>query len=197
MSNPSKKADQNGLRPLIRKAQKGDQAAFEVLLDRYAPLIDAMLGQFASSSHFLQEADDLRQEAVLCFYKALMHFDVEQDQVQFGLYAKECIRNGLISNLRSLKKHGNTLLLEDGVDSVVEPSEETDPAQRLMDEETYLALSRRIREVLSPYENRVWWLYVGGRTAKEIGRMMGKDERSVQNAVYRIRRKLRTVISYP
>lgn len=196
MSNDPKKATQNALTQLIREAQNGSQSAFEDLLNRYAPLIDSMTGHFCTSNPLLHDAEDVRQEAVISFYKALMRFDTKQDQVQFGLYAKECIRNGLISHLRKLKKHENTLLLEDDPLCSFESEDSDDPAQRLVEEETYLALSRRIRESLSDYENRIWWLYLAGRTAKEIGQITGKDEKSVQNAIYRIRRKLRAVISY-
>ena len=71
-----------------------------------------------------------------------------------------------------------------------------DPACHVMEEEALALLHARIRGVLSPYENRVWWLYLSGRTAAEIGGQLGKDAKSVQNAVYRIRRKLREVIPY-
>ena len=38
---------------------------------------------------------------------------------------------------------------------------------------------------------------LSGRTAREIGDMIGRDERSVQNAVYRIRQKLRRELPSP
>lgn len=197
MGNDSKQIMQDSLTKLIREAQNGSQTAFEALLNRYAPLIDSMTGRYLGTSFSLQDREDFRQEAVLSFYRALMRFDTEQDKVQFGLYAKECIRNGLISMLRVIKKHENVVLLDD--DSVLTESnadEIENPAQRLVEEEAYLALSRRIHESLSPYENSIWWLYLSGRTAREIARLMGKDEKSVQNAVYRIRKKLRAVIPY-
>ena len=182
---------------LIRSAQGGDQAAFEKLLNRYAPLIDSMTGRFASSLGTAQDHDDLRQEAVICFYKALMRFDTDQKKVQFGLYAKECIRNGLISNLRAQKKHEKVVLLEDDDSfSDIEADPTQDPARHVEEEEAFLALSRQIHDTLSEYENRIWWLYLSGRTAKEIAFLTGKDEKSVQNAVYRIRKKLRAVIPY-
>lgn len=165
-------------------------------MDRYTPLIDSMTLRFCHAEISAQDREDLRQEAVICFYRALMHFDTTQDKVQFGLYAKECIRNGLISNLRALKKHENLLLLDDSMFSGTDPDVSEDPARKLMEDEAYLALSRRIRDSLSAYENRIWWLYLAGRTAKEIALLTGKDEKSVQNAIYRIRKKLRTVISY-
>lgn len=183
------------LNELILRAQKNQEEAFEELLSRYTPLIESLTSQFAASVPFLQDREDLRQEAVLGFYKALTRFDASQQEVQFGLYAKECIRNRLISYLRSLKKHEKLCLLEDDSSEKLEDAEE-DPANRLVEQESYAALYERIHQALSPYENRVWWMYTSGRTASEIAARVERDEKSVQNAIYRIRRKLRSVIPY-
>ena len=131
---------------------------------------------------------------MLAFYRALMHYDAAQTEVQFGLYAKLCIKNALYSHLRKLKRQQD-LLLEDQTAAIC-ADPEGDPADRVMEQESYLELSRTIHDVLSEYENQIWWLYLSGRTAKEIADHLGRDERSVQNAVYRIRKKLRTVIPY-
>jgi DNA-binding CsgD family transcriptional regulator len=48
-----------------------------------------------------------------------------------------------------------------------------------------------VRNNLSQYEYKVWSLYVSGKTAKDIGKIVGVDEKSVNNAIYRIRKKLR------
>ena len=181
----------SALSELIQSAQSGNQDAFEELLDRYAPLINSMVYNQGLS---VQDCEDHRQEAVLAFYRALMHFDTAQNEVQFGLYAKLCIKNALLSHLRKLNRQ-QEVLLEDQ-NTVIRADRETDPANRVMEQESYLELSRMIHDVLSEYENQIWWLYLSGRTAKEIADHLGRDERSVQNAVYRIRKKLRTVIPY-
>lgn len=182
---------------LIVRAQQSDEESFEALLSDYAPLIESMTAQFSAPWHTVQDREDIRQEAVLGFYSALMHYDTTQKEVVFGYYAKECIRNRLISYLRSIKKHEKIFLLEDeGLADEVEDAEQ-DPATDLVQKETYAALYQRVCNTLSPYENRVWWMYLSGRTAEEIAKRVGRDTRSVQNAVYRIRKKLRAVIPYP
>lgn len=187
---------ESALLALICAAQGGDQDAFETLLDRYAPLIDSMVqSHLPHGASSVQDREDFRQEAILAFYRALMRYETAQNEVQFGLFAKLCIKNALYSHLRKLKNQKQTLLLEDeAVMSEVCP--ESDPASRLLEQEAYTELSRLIHDVLSEYENQIWWLYLSGRTAKEIADRLGKDEKSVQNAVYRIRKKLRTVIPY-
>ncbi len=172
------------LNSLLVAAKAGEQHAFEELLKRYSPLIDSLTGVFALSD---PDADDFRQEACIAFYHAIKHFDTDQEKVQFGLYAKTCIRNRLISYARTIKRHEGEVSLSESVES----DESADPARTLMEKEDYLALYRHIESVLSSYENRVWWMYLSGRTAREIASIFGRDERSVQNAIYRIRKKLR------
>lgn len=183
------------LQSLIRVAQQNDDNAFEELLNRYTPLIESVTLQFATQNTSSQDREDLRQEAILGFYKALTRFDTEQNEVQFGLYAKECIRNRLISYMRTEKKRVRVFPLETEESADIADAEQ-DPVNRLVEQENYLALYDQICRSLSPYENRVWWMYLSGRTAAEIGKQLGKDARSVQNAVYRIRRKLRAVLPY-
>ena len=196
MSNQSS-FSQIPLTDLLLQAQGGDQKAFEELLDRYAPLIDSMTRQFSANPTFsVQDREDLRQEALVAFYRALMQFDTDRGQVQFGLYAKECIRNRLISHLRTLKRHGQVLSLEESENVDAQPSDGDNPADCLAEEEAYLSLCRQVSGILSDYENRIWWLYLSGRTAKEVAVLMECDEKSVQNAVYRIRKKLRSGLPY-
>jgi RNA polymerase sporulation-specific sigma factor len=191
------KTDDARLFALITQAKSNDQAAFEELLNLYAPLIESMTAGFCNTDSPLQDREDLRQEATLGFYRAVISFDPTQDKVNFGAYAKTCIRNRLISFLRTLERHQKTLLTNDEASLVQDGNDSTgDPGSELVEWENFQELSRLIRETLSPSENRIWRLYLSGRTAKETGMLLGKDDKSVQNAVYRIRRKLREVIPY-
>jgi len=193
MSDHSNPTSEKRLSALLRTAKNGDQQAFEDLLDLYAPLIDSMARQFVNTSSMAFDREDLRQEAVLCFFHALMHFDEQKTAMPFGAYAKLCIRNGLISYWRLHQKREQTVLLDDVMPGGRE-EELGNPADSLIERENFLSLYRLVCNELSDYENRIWWMYLAGRTAKEIAAQLEKDEKSVQNAIYRIRRKLRTVI---
>ncbi len=181
---------------LIKSAQNGDQIAFEELLTRYTPLISSMTQRCAQDTLPNLEVEDLRQEAVLGFFNALKHFDTAQQNVDFGLYAKHCVRNRLVSHWRTQKRREPLYLVDD--EDVLDLAEDTEsnPVVHVVQEESYQALSRLIHSSLSEYENRIWWMYLSGRTAKEIAESLKKDEKSVQNAIYRIRRKLREIIPY-
>ena len=170
---------------LINAAKAGDESAFETLLEMYEPLIDTMSRSFANAADDPECYEDLRQEACIAFYRAVQSYDGTQAEVSFGLYAKLCVRNRLITYVRKLRRRETVLPLEERI------KVEEDVAAGVVAEEAYMELYRRIEAVLSPYESRVWWLYLSGQTTGVIAKQLGKDERSVQNAVYRIRKKLR------
>ena len=63
-----------------------------------------------------------------------------------------------------------------------------------MEEEQLAELTARIAGVLSPYEESVFSLLVAGEKSGEIAEHLGKSEKSVSNAVFRIQAKLRTLL---
>ena len=193
MSKPIDASSDSELCSLIQQAQNGDQKAFESLLERYEPLIQSSIRQFINPASSAFDAEDLRQEAVLCFLRAVERFDAKEGASTLGAFAKHCIRNGLVSYWRAHGKGEQTVSLEDAMSADAEDTE-SNPASRFIEQENYLLLCRRVCDELSAYENRIWWLFLSGRTAREIAAMLDKDEKSVQNAIYRIRRKLRSVI---
>ena len=197
MSHNFTKTDDAKLIDLITQAKSGNQTAFEELLRLYDPLIRSMTATFFDANIPVLDREDIRQEAMLGFYQAMLGFDLEESITFFGSYAKICIRNRLISYLREQKRH-EKMLLTDNDAALMQEADDTegDPSVKILEWETFEELTRLIRNHLSSYENRIWWLYLSGKTAKEIGMLLGKDEKSVQNAVYRIRRKLRDVITY-
>ena len=185
------------VRELIKKVKSanGDesQRAFEALLDRYEPLIKASVSRISEDDLAKPFFDDLRQEATVVFYNAILTYDIEQTEVEFGLYAKICISNALVSQLRKLKKRtAEPLPDKEGNDFFVHESE--DPSENILEQERLKALYSVIRKNLSAFEYRVWQYYMSGRTAREIGVLVGKDEKAVSNAIYRIRQKLRTAL---
>lgn len=180
------------LRALLLQARDGSAEALRLLRLKYRPLLDSSVSRFFTERMTLQEKEDLREEAEQIFITAVSTFDMEQDAVDFGLYAKICLRNGLVTELRNqTARHRLGIVpLE-----VRELSHEEDPATTVVEAERFQKLYQTIQKNLSDYENRVWWGFVSGVSVKQIAREVGKDERSVHNAIYRIRKKLRELLA--
>lgn len=192
----SRELEQEELLSLIDKAASGSGDALDALLEKYKPLISSEVSRRALEDMTDQDLEDLKQEAVICFCNAVCSYAFEEGGVKFGLYAKICIDNGLISYIRSFvrRRNGNIISLEDSPEPTAVGSFQ-DPMQKLIEDETFADLRRRIQGCLSPYENRVWWMYVAGAKSADIAKALGvQDVRSVSNAIYRIRKKLRELL---
>lgn len=177
---------------LIKQAQEGSRDAYLALKVRYRPLIDTSVARHTTADMTNQDMADMHEEAERVFLNAITTYDTEQEGVDFGLYAKICLRNGLVSEMRRLharKRLGVVPL--DAEDVFVEE----DPAHDIAEAERFHYLYVKIRDHLSDMENKVWWMYVSGVEVKEIARRMQKDEKSVHNAIYRIRKKLRALLA--
>ena len=100
------------VKKLILGARGGSEEDFNELLSRYKPLIESLVSKFSADEILRCQTDDLRQEATLAFYNTVLEFDMEQEEVEFGLYAKMWITFSLRSLREKQKKRQRELLLE-------------------------------------------------------------------------------------
>lgn len=182
------------IRALLIAVKGGDQSAFDSLLDQYKPLINASVAKFSSDEAFALYHEDLKQEAALVFYNSILAYDLEQNEVEFGLFAKICIHNALVSVLRSLKRRSEEPIAQIP-ETLLTVQDFEDPSSRMLERERLKSLYAVIRKNLSNFEYEVWQLYMSGQSAKEIAKRLQTDEKAISNAIYRIRKKLRNVLS--
>lgn len=187
------KKSKKDVRALILDVRGGDQSAFDTLLDQYRPLIDASVARFSSDESFSLYCEDLKQEASVVFYNSILAYDLDQNEVEFGLFAKICIYNALVSFLRALKRRSAEPVAEIP-QNLITVQDFEDPSARMLEQERLKSLYAVIRKNLSELEYKVWQLYISGRSAAEIAALLSTDEKSVNNAIYRIRKKLRAVL---
>jgi len=184
---------------LLKRISEGDEYAFEVLAEKYRTLTDtaASRAQKSLESSALADAEnvwDLRQEAQLALYKAALRYDREgmADKVTFGLFAKICVRNAMISQIRRAaakrRRHEKAAMS-------YEKLTETGTADVTSERAIYgLELERilqRSGSTLSEYERAVLMLYLQGKSSSEIAVIKGRSAKSVSNAIYRIKVKLK------
>ncbi len=173
---------------LIRSAQDGSESAFEELFRSYHPMIARLVDKYATEG--VPEAE-LWSDAIDAFSAAVTHFDPEQAGVTFGLYAQICIGNRLISAWRAFRRVTSPVSLDEIDPDSLQAGEESNPAHSVMEAERYADLCRKMEAILSPAEREVWMLFISGLTAGQIAEQLGTDRKSVENALFRSRRKLR------
>lgn len=178
---------------LILQVRMEDQDAFEEMLQIYEPLILSFVSRFANNDVTEQDVEDFKQELTVAFYNSILSYDLSQKDVSFGLYSKICMNNFLITQLRALKKRksAEALALEGETRLMEEFDSQDDPSWDMIRREELRELNKKIEDALSDFENKVWKYYVSGCSSREIAEALGKTEKSIDNAIFRIRQKLK------
>ena len=171
---------------LIIAVKQGNDLSFSELCESFAPLMKSQVMRLFGNEN--SEYDDRLQDAAMALYDAAVSFDMSQDKVTFGLYAKICIRNRLISIKRREKKSGK----KSAPYPLVDEQEMRETGRRASREK--LEENEEVLSKLSSYERTVLLLYLDGHSYREIGSALNKSEKSVDNALYRIKSKLKKLI---
>ena len=172
------------LQDILTAIQNGDQNAFALLLEGYQPLVSSMAQSFHASCPDA-DLEDLIQEASLALSDAANTYRMDSPDVTFGLYAKICIRNRLISVQRKYRRKTQKKKVQASCKSASPKKKISLTASFSLDE---------CKALLSRFENEVLTLYADGRSYSEIAKELDCDEKSVDNALYRIKRKIRNFI---
>jgi len=188
---------------LQKLASAGDSRAEDLLADRYSALAST-----CSHSYFMAGADnaDLTQEGLFGLISAIREYR-ESLGVPFRAYAEICIRRRIFSAIRSAARWKHTPL-NNGV-SLEETlsAQERDPSVRILSEqrrspeeqvlarESAKEFSTSFTRLLSPFEQQVLQLYLDGYSYRAMAQQLGREEKAIDNAVQRIRRKLAQIYS--
>lgn len=182
---------------LISKCKSGDEKALAELIARYTPMIRSAAGSFSA---VMLDSDDIAQEGMLGFINAVYTYDSDKSDASFSTYAYACVRNRIMSAIRSLeaKKRsadGGLINLDDVSDS--DAGEDSAPETKLIEQEQYAELLNSFYSVLSDFEKKVLSMYLSGYTYNEISHRLNIEKKSADNALQRIKRKLRAVSLKP
>ena len=176
----------------------GNQTAFAVLADRYLWLIRAITSKYNISG---LDAEDLTQEGLLGLLCAVKTYRADKG-AQFRTYASLCVNRRIIALLEHSKTNksktmDNYVPIGDSGEDLSALIEEKalDPEELYIAKENLTNLRRRIAECLSKREKSVFDLYIAGESYSSIGESLDMSAKSVDNALQRIRRKLKKQFS--
>ena len=190
----------------IELVRKGDEAAMERLLTQCKPLVSAI-----ARKYFLVGAgsDDIVQEGMIGLYKAITTFK-DDEAASFKTYATVCIKRQIVSAIRSANNNKNLPLNtyfsinnqgmivvstsnneEEEEKGIYISSTNLSPEESLIGDEAIAEVYNKINSRLSDFEKKVIELYIDGLNYVEIAKRMGKDPKSIDNALGRIKAKLR------
>lgn len=173
---------------LIAAARGGDSGAYSALVSRYLFVVRKRAANYYSDEF---DFDDLMQEGFIGLLNAIRGYD-ESAPASFSTFARLCIDRSMISAVRRglrKKQIPRSMLVALGDEDA--PLQGGDPEEAVIDKEDLLTLRRRIDKTLSDRERQVLSLYLEGRNYGEIAERLGISQKSVDNALSRLRAKLR------
>ena len=167
----------------------GEEGVLDYLMDKYKGLVR----QKARALFLIGgDTDDLIQEGMIGLFKAVR--DYQQDrQASFVTFASLCIDRQMYHAIQNSHRQKNLPLntyvsLDQEMDPVLMPGE--NPEAIVIDQENAHALEAFVAEHLSRMENEVLSHYLQGENYGEIGAVLGKSPKAIDNALQRIRKKL-------
>ena len=176
---------------LALACQGGDKSAWEKLYTKYKPIVLSIARRFFLSGG---ETEDLVQEGMCGLYSAALGFKPENGA--FSTYANRCIRNRIVDAVKMSNgaKHSalnNFLPIMEvsGNFSGVNPEDE------VIGREGKHEILQKMSKALSSLEFKAIIMYIDGMPIAEISTALGKNSKSIDNAINRAKNKLQRVLT--
>ena len=198
---------------LITELREGDEKVTDYLMEKYKNLVRSK-----AKSMFIPGADkdDLIQEGMIGLLKATRDFDPGRD-ASFFTFADLCVSRHIYKAVEAgnRKKHAplnsyislyekNTFTDSDGesasentvgaMEMLISLSDRN-PEEMVIDMESTQQLERTINESLSDFERQVLSLHMMGLGYIEIAKVLGRDDKSTDNALSRAKSKVKKVVA--
>jgi len=169
----------------VRRAQSGNEQALAWLIARQMPQIRTLAARAVRPG---MEYDDAVQEGLIGLYSALCTFDAAKG-ASFATYAGVCVQNAMASAVRASQRGKHAPL--NNAAPYCEEQSVPGPEELLMQSERIASTMRSIDTRLSRMEKQVLCLSVQGYSYAQIARRLRVGEKAVDNALQRVRVKLR------
>ena len=186
---------------LVKLAANYDKLALEYILDKYKNLV-----KVKARSYFIIGADneDLIQEGMIGLYKAIRDYQPDKE-ASFKVFADLCITRQMITAIKTAarQKHMplnsyislNKPLFEEESDNeeyvdVLVEKRIPNPEDLFIGKESKNFIEKGISKELTKLEKNVLEFYLQGKSYSEIASIIQKPEKSIDNALQRVKRKL-------
>ena len=200
-----KKYEQCSDEELIVRLRDGESAITDYIMEKYKNLVRSK----AKSMYILgADQEDLIQEGMIGLFKAVRDYDTGRD-ASFSTFAELCINRQMYTAVQASKRRKhfplNTYVSldseTDGDDreglnlaELLADRTKLSPEELFLDKERVAYLEKTIEEELSDFEKQVLDLYMTGMTYSQIAKVLGRDEKATDNALQRLKAKIRRIL---
>ena len=190
---------------LIVLLRDGETRITDYIIEKYKDLVRRK----TKSMYILgADHDDLLQEGMIGLFKAIRDYDAGRDASLYT-FAELCITRQVYTAVQASnrKKHSflNTYVsLYEGKDAkddepleliqALVSNDTRNPEEMVIDRENLEHLENCIEQELSPFEKQVLELYLTGMSYTEIARVLGKTDKATDNAMQRVKAKIKKFI---
>jgi len=193
---------------VARRIQNGDQPAIDYLLEKYKYLVRNK----ARALYLIGgDKDDLIQEGMIGLYKAIRDFQSNKDSTFFS-FADLCVSRQIYSAIKASNRMKNIPLntyisldipvYGEGTDmeekqplvDIINQKYISNPEELVIDKENTSMIEYELVRRLSDLEKRVLGLYMQDLKYVQIAEVLGKEPKTIDNALTRIKTKLNQVL---
>ncbi|MDD6763905.1 MAG: RNA polymerase sporulation sigma factor SigH [Firmicutes bacterium] len=196
---------------IVELAQSGDKLAYEYLIQKYKSI-----AKVKSQTYFIVGADnqDVIQEGMIGIFNAIRDYDVSRE-ASFKTFAELCITRQIVTAIQRANRQKHQILNEsisltpfsgsnssDSNDKKTRDvqyeaiSPDITPEDALLMKEVFNYIKENETEIFSPMEIEVWYGLMNGKTYKEIAEKLGKEPKIIDNALQRIKKKVRAYLQW-
>lgn len=179
---------------LVCLATQNNNDSVDVIISRYYPIVKSMANFYHSKNSFA-EAEELLQEGLIGLLFAIEGYQSDKG-ASFKTYANTCISRSMIGKIRRDKRlftaSGNAQQMQQEDISNLSVSNRDDPEHIYLLREEVSRLNNLINTGLTPFERKTVIFFLSGYSYAQIADKLNCTSKSVDNALQRVRRKLRT-----
>ena len=180
-----------------------NEESLDLIYEKYKPLISKIANNFYKKycQNTGLDVNDLIQEGMLGLNSAINHYKENKDTL-FFTYAKTCIERKIISSVIAANRQKHKIL-NDSISFELNLNDESinletflgdseyNPENIVITNESNKELINKITEILTDFEIQVLQLKLDGFEYKEIAEIVDKDVKAIDNAIQRIRLKIK------
>jgi len=173
---------------LIEKARQGDEDSLNLLMNNYKNFVNKI-----AKKYFIIGADnnDVIQEGMIGLFNAYNKFDKSKN-VLFKTFASVCINRQIITAIKKAYKNSKSEFFDDISGEILKSNTVyLSPEEDVILKEDYDNLLKEISEKLSTMENKIFNEFLKEQNYDEISKKLNISKKSVDNALSRIRSKLK------
>jgi RNA polymerase sporulation-specific sigma factor len=193
---------------ILERIKQGDQPAIDYLMEKYKYLVRSK-----AKALFLigGDKDDLIQEGMIGLYKAIRDYQSDKDNSFFN-FADLCVSRQIYSAIKASNRKKNIPLNtyislyapaygensdteeKENLVDIIYQKNVSNPEELVIDKENTSMIEYELVRRLSDLEKRVLGLYMQDLKYLQIAEVLGKEPKTIDNALTRIKTKLNQVL---